>query len=262
MRPLLTLAGVTNLDVRKLSEMAGNQLPFLSCIVPLWLVWLMCGWRATREVLPAIAVAGGSFAVCQYGFAHSRAFPLTDIAGGLISLVVTAGFLHVWQPKRLWRFDTQDDPAETLATIKRMGVGATLTAWELDQQGISHQVIADNAAGYLMQRGEVDLVIVGSDRALGRSGEVANKIGTYGKAILAERHHVPFYVAIPLSTIDWNLSSGRDIPIEERDQSEVLGAWETSNQVYFAPVSKSSEASKAAIATAPRRMPCSRSPRP
>ncbi len=103
--------------------------------------------------------------------------------------------------------------------------GATLTAWELAQQGISHQIIADNAAGHLMQRGKVDLVIVGSDRTLGRTGEVANKIGTYTKAVLARRHGIPFYVAIPLSTIDWNLKSGFDIPIEERHESEVLGAW-------------------------------------
>jgi len=76
-----------------------------------------------------------------------------------------------------------------------------------------------------MQRGEVDLVIVGSDRTLGRTGEVANKIGTYAKAVLAKRHGIPFYVAIPLSTIDWNLKSGADIPIEERHEDEVLGAW-------------------------------------
>jgi methylthioribose-1-phosphate isomerase len=103
--------------------------------------------------------------------------------------------------------------------------GATLTAWELAQQKISHQIIADNAAGHLMQRGKIDLVIVGSDRTLGRTGEVANKIGTYTKAVLAHRHGIPFYVAIPLSTIDWNLKSGFDIPIEERNESEVLGAW-------------------------------------
>ena len=103
--------------------------------------------------------------------------------------------------------------------------GATLTAWELAQQGISHQIIADNAAGHLMQRGEIDLVIVGSDRTLGRTGEVANKIGTYTKAVLAKRHRIPFYVAIPLSTIDWNLKSGSQIPIEERHEHEVLGAW-------------------------------------
>ena len=103
--------------------------------------------------------------------------------------------------------------------------GATLTAWELAQEGISHDVIADSAAGHLFQRGEVDLVIVGSDRTLGRTGEVANKIGTYTKAVLARRHGVPFYVAIPLSSIDWSLKSGSRIPIEERDESEVLGAW-------------------------------------
>jgi methylthioribose-1-phosphate isomerase len=103
--------------------------------------------------------------------------------------------------------------------------GATLTAWELAQEKIPHQIIADNAAGHLMQRGEIDLVIVGSDRTLGRTGEVTNKIGTYTKAVLAARHKIPFYVAIPLSTIDWNLKRGFDIPIEERHESEVLGAW-------------------------------------
>jgi methylthioribose-1-phosphate isomerase len=103
--------------------------------------------------------------------------------------------------------------------------GATLTAWELAQQKVPHEIISDNAAGHLMQRGEIDLVIVGSDRTLGRTGEVANKIGTYTKAVLAKRHNIPFYVTIPLSTIDWNLKSGFDIPIEERDESEVLGAW-------------------------------------
>jgi methylthioribose-1-phosphate isomerase len=103
--------------------------------------------------------------------------------------------------------------------------GATLTAWELAQQKISHQIIADNAAGHLMQRGEIDMVIVGSDRTLGRTGEVTNKIGTYTKAVLAARHKIPFYVAIPLSTIDWHLKSGFEIPIEDRNESEVLGAW-------------------------------------
>jgi methylthioribose-1-phosphate isomerase len=103
--------------------------------------------------------------------------------------------------------------------------GATLTAWELAQQKISHQIIADNAAGHLMQRGEVDLVIVGSDRTIGRTGEVANKIGTYTKAVLAKRHGIPFYVAIPLSTIDWRLTNGSGIPIEQRHENEVLGAW-------------------------------------
>jgi methylthioribose-1-phosphate isomerase len=103
--------------------------------------------------------------------------------------------------------------------------GASLTAWELAQQNISHQIIADNAAGHLMQRGEIDLVIVGSDRTLGRTGEVANKIGTYTKAVLAARQNIPFYVAIPLSTIDWKIKRGSEIPIEDRHENEVLGAW-------------------------------------
>lgn len=102
--------------------------------------------------------------------------------------------------------------------------GATLTAWELHQQGIDHCIIADNAAGHLMQRGEIDLVIVGSDRTLGRTGEVANKIGTYTKAVLAREHRIPFYVAIPFSTLDWELESGMEIPIEERGMDEVLCA--------------------------------------
>jgi S-methyl-5-thioribose-1-phosphate isomerase len=120
--------------------------------------------------------------------------------------------------------------------------GATLTAWELAQQKISHQIIADNAAGHLMQRGEIDLVIVGSDRTLGRTGEVANKIGTYTKAVLAARHKIPFYVAIPLSTVDWNLKSGFEIPIEERHESEVLGAWGVEDNSQFK--SKSSKTGK------------------
>ena len=87
--------------------------------------------------------------------------------------------------------------------------------------------LADDVEGVIhhARSKKIDLVIVGSDRTLGRTGEVANKIGTYTKAVLAQRHEVPFYVAIPLSTIDWELRSGRDIPIEQRDEAEVLGAW-------------------------------------
>lgn len=103
--------------------------------------------------------------------------------------------------------------------------GATLTAWELAQEGVRHAVIADNAAGALMQQGRVDLVIVGTDRVLTRTGHVVNKIGTYTKAVLAHRHGVPFYVAAPLSTLDWTTRDWREIPIEERSPDEVLGAW-------------------------------------
>lgn len=98
--------------------------------------------------------------------------------------------------------------------------GASLTAWELGQHGVPHTVIVDNAGGHLMQHGRVDLCIVGSDRTTA-SGDVANKIGTYLKALAAHDNGVPFYVTLPSSTIDWSLRDGREIPIEERDPSEV-----------------------------------------
>jgi methylthioribose-1-phosphate isomerase len=99
--------------------------------------------------------------------------------------------------------------------------GAFLTAWELQQQGIAHTVIVDNAGGHLMQNGEVDLCIVGSDRTTA-TGDVCNKIGTYLKALAAFDNGVPFYVALPMSTIDYRLRDGvREIPIEQRDSSEV-----------------------------------------
>ncbi|MBL7111017.1 MAG: S-methyl-5-thioribose-1-phosphate isomerase [Bacteroidales bacterium] len=99
--------------------------------------------------------------------------------------------------------------------------GGRLTAWELKQQGVSHTVIVDNAGGHLMQRGQVDLVLVGSDRTT-RTGDVANKIGTYLKALAARDNDVPFFVALPSSSIDFNLEDGiREIPIEERDEEEI-----------------------------------------
>jgi methylthioribose-1-phosphate isomerase len=98
--------------------------------------------------------------------------------------------------------------------------GASLTAWELGQQGIPHTVIVDNAGGHLMQHGRVDLSIVGTDRTTA-AGDVANKIGTYLKALAAHDNAVPFYVALPSPTIDWSIEDGRAIPIEERDASEV-----------------------------------------
>lgn len=100
--------------------------------------------------------------------------------------------------------------------------GARLTAWELQQDGIPVTVIADNAAGFLMSRGRVDAVIVGADR-VAANGDVANKIGTYPLAVLAQRHGIPFYVACPLSTIDVTTQTGDGIPIEERSAEEVLG---------------------------------------
>jgi len=99
--------------------------------------------------------------------------------------------------------------------------GASLTAFELGSHGVPHTILVDNAGGHFMQAGQVDLVIVGTDRVTA-NGDVANKIGTYLKALAARDNGIPFYVALPSSTIDWTLESGRDIPIEERSQDEVL----------------------------------------
>jgi methylthioribose-1-phosphate isomerase len=98
--------------------------------------------------------------------------------------------------------------------------GARLTAWELDRLGIPYRVVADSAAGALMDRGLVDAVVVGADR-IAANGDVANKVGTYPLAVLAERHRVPFHVAAPVSTIDRDTPTGTEIPIEERDPAEV-----------------------------------------
>src|SRR4029077_2732472 len=98
--------------------------------------------------------------------------------------------------------------------------GSKLTAWELGQHGVPHTIIADSAGGHLMQRGSVDLVIVGSDRTT-RTGDVANKIGTYLKALAAQDNKAPFYVALPSTSIDWTIRDGSEIPIEERGAEEV-----------------------------------------
>jgi methylthioribose-1-phosphate isomerase len=98
--------------------------------------------------------------------------------------------------------------------------GSQLTAWELAQNGVPHTIIVDNAGGHLMQRGQVDICITGTDRTT-RKGDVANKIGTYLKALAAADNGIPFYVALPSTTIDWTVEDGAAIPIEERDASEV-----------------------------------------
>ena len=98
--------------------------------------------------------------------------------------------------------------------------GANLTSFELNEEGISNTIIADNTGGILMQRGEVDMCITGTDRTLS-NGDVANKVGTYLKALAAHDNKVPFYVALPSSTIDWKIKNSKDIPIEERNSEEL-----------------------------------------
>jgi len=119
--------------------------------------------------------------------------------------------------------------------------GASLTAWELGQHGVPHTLVSDNAGGHLMQRGQVDAVIVGADR-IAANGDVANKIGTYLKALAARDCDVPFFVAVPGPTIDWTLAEGSRIPVEERNPREVthingLDAQDRPAEVRLAPTS-------------------------
>ena len=136
--------------------------------------------------------------------------------------------------------------------------GARLTAWELGQHGVPHTVIADNVGGHLMQHGEVDLVITGTDRTT-HTGDVANKIGTYLKALAAQDNGVPFYVALPSSTIDWQMRDGvAEIPIEQRDGEEVshIGGWDAQreSEVEVRLVAEGSPAANYAFDVTPARL--------
>jgi methylthioribose-1-phosphate isomerase len=134
--------------------------------------------------------------------------------------------------------------------------GASLTAWELLQHGVPHTVIADNAGGHLMRQGRVDLCITGTDRTTA-NGDVANKIGTYLKALAAHDNNVPFYVALPSPTIDWSLDDGDQIPIEERNQHEVthIAGWtEAGERVEVRLTPEGSPAANPAFDVTPARL--------
>jgi methylthioribose-1-phosphate isomerase len=134
--------------------------------------------------------------------------------------------------------------------------GSKLTAWELGEHGVPHTVIADNTGGHLMQRGDVDLVIVGTDRTT-YTGDVANKIGTYLKALAAKDNDVPFYVALPSSSFDWTMRDGlREIPIEERGSEEVKHAdgWVDGEHVEVRVTPEGSAAANYGFDVTPRRL--------
>jgi methylthioribose-1-phosphate isomerase len=134
--------------------------------------------------------------------------------------------------------------------------GSKLTAWELGEHGVPHTVIADNAGGHLMQHGRVDAVIVGTDRTT-RTGDVANKIGTYLKALAAKDNAVPFYVALPSSSFDWNIRDGlKEIPIEERGSEEVSHAdgWHGGEQIEVRVTPQSSAAANFGFDVTPRQL--------
>ncbi|MDQ6940825.1 MAG: S-methyl-5-thioribose-1-phosphate isomerase [Verrucomicrobiota bacterium] len=135
------------------------------------------------------------------------------------------------------------------------GQGSKLTAWELGEHGVPHTIVADNTGGHLMQRGDVDLVIVGTDRTT-YTGDVANKIGTYLKALAAKDNSVPFYVALPSTSFDWKLRDGKEIPIEERGAEEVTRAdgWSNGERVEVNLAPLTSRAANYGFDVTPRRL--------
>jgi methylthioribose-1-phosphate isomerase len=175
---------------------------------------------------------------------HCNAGWLACVEYGTATAPIYAAFdrgidLHVWVDE-----------------TRPLNQGARLTAWELGEVGVPHTVITDNAGGHLMQHGMVDLVIVGSDRTTA-TGDVANKIGTYLKALAAKDNGVPFYVALPSSTFDWNLRDGvADIPIEERDPDEVrfVQGWDGERQTRVLVCPRQSPAANFAFDVTPARL--------
>jgi len=166
-------------------------------------------WDEDRAMCRAIGEAGAE--LIQPGssiMTHCNAGALAT--GGIGTALATIYVAH-----------RRGVPLSVIANETRpLRQGARLTAWELSRSGVPARVIVDGAAGSVMARGEVDLVITGADR-IAANGDVANKIGTYGLAVLARAHSIPFYVAAPLSTFDRDLPTGDDIPIEQRSADEV-----------------------------------------
>lgn len=153
-------------------------------------------------------------------------------------------------------FDSGIDIHVWVDETRPLNQGARLTAWELGKHGVEHTIVTDNTGGHLMQHGMVDLVIVGTDRTTA-SGDVANKIGTYLKALAAKDNGVPFYVALPSSTFDWQLKDGvKDIPIEQRSADEVRHVWgldgRTPTRVLICP--EASPAANFAFDVTPARL--------
>jgi methylthioribose-1-phosphate isomerase len=186
------------------------------------LAWHLAGELAEADVHANAAIGRHGLALMQalmQGLAHRKGGALNVLthcnAGWLATVDWGTATAPIYQahaaglPLHVWVDETRP-----------RNQGASLTAWELAQAGVPHTLVADNAGGHLMQRGQVDLVIVGCDR-VAANGDVCNKIGTYLKALAAFDNGVPFYVAMPASTLDLTLASGDRIPIEERAAREV-----------------------------------------
>jgi len=183
--------------------------------------------RVARGYAVAAAIcdedAAQNRAIGEHGYAVLRALadperPLRVLthcnAGWLATVAWGTALAPVYQAREAGL------PVEVWVSETRPRSQGALTAWELAEAGVPHTVVADNAAGHLLQAGLVDVCLVGTDRTT-RSGDVCNKVGTYLKALAAHAHRVPFYACVPSSSIDWALDRGTDIPIEERDPEEV-----------------------------------------
>ncbi len=179
-------------------------------------------WREAQAICDQDRIANR--AIGEYGLELLRTLKLRGRAPLRVMTHCNAGWLatvaHGTALAPVYAAHARGLPIRVLVSETRPRNQGLLSAWELAQSGVRHTLIADNAAGVLLQRGEVDAVIVGADR-IAANGDVANKVGTYLKALAAQAAGVPFYVAAPLSTIDWEAPSGADIPIEERDGDEV-----------------------------------------
>jgi methylthioribose-1-phosphate isomerase len=184
------------------------------------LAWVQAGCIADEDVAMSQAIGRSGLEIIRQAAAKKPGQPVNILthcnAGWLATVDYGTALAPIYMahdaglPVHVWVDETRP-----------RGQGAALTAFELGAHGVPHTIIADNAGGHYMARGQVDLVIVGTDRVTA-SGDVANKIGTYLKALAAHDNGIPFYVALPSSTIDWTLDSGAAIPIEERDADEVL----------------------------------------
>jgi methylthioribose-1-phosphate isomerase len=187
--------------------------------------------RAKRALAMAAGLVVADISVCQrigeHGLAALRRLPALATGNPLQILThCNAGWLAAieWGTALapIYAAHAAGIPVHVWVSETRpRNQGFHLTSWELQQAGIAHTVISDNAAGHLLQTGRVDACIVGSDRTVA-NGDVCNKIGTYLKALAAQAHAVPFYVALPVSSIDWDCAAGDEVPIERRDQDEVL----------------------------------------
>jgi methylthioribose-1-phosphate isomerase len=193
------------------------------------------GARAEAAFARAAAIADDDVATCRAIGEHGAALlaELHARAGGGARAVrvlthCNAGWLATvdWGTALapVYAAARRGIPVHVLVEETRPRNQGMLTAWELGEEGVAHEVIVDNAGGHFLQRGEVDVVIVGTDRTT-RAGDVCNKIGTYQKAVAARDAGVPFYAAVPHSSIDWRVTDWRAIPIEERAASEVSEVW-------------------------------------